>query len=182
MGYYIRKINNKTNLENICRCVTRTPLTTISSELRTSDNDLSLWHIERIENLEDAAMSILLNGEKIKGKFYFLAIEDKNIEKSKLLIEQEPCPCALKNNRAVHFNLKHLQLKNVKILLKVYRRTYQKLNSKGERTLLLKWKPSETDKIVEDYIIKDRIDFDLLNDGMKNFLTIFKNNHSILDK
>ena len=81
----------------------------VAWDLRTKDNDLSIWCVD---NPEDAVLAMVLGAQRIEDTFT-LKIDESLLENNNLVYKNEQGHTALRDINQFHYNIKNLTYKSL---------------------------------------------------------------------
>lgn len=165
---FVRGISSATIYERIPDECENTVIGVFYSEMRTKDDKLSVWKINDITDLTDAALNIILPKDRV-DKACFMIIDEEvlkqyNIEYSEELPDKE----CVNDCNAEHYNLVNLRVCSISNLLRVYRTMFTKNSEEAHKgSYIITWTPSEAvDKVLEAYQ-DGKINMSALNSKMQ---------------
>ncbi len=164
MPNYIRIINRPRWPVDVTKDVDIKKLSasTITMELRTIDNDLSLWAVE-----DDAVLAMVTNAEKFQA-MWTLRISEDIMRKNKLEIKNDVSnKTNVKGIGEFHYNIKNLTYQS---LADVAKAIIEALKKEDEN--LKNYSKEEVQKVLENAIKKGKVDPKKLKSAMKERLKI----------
>lgn len=120
---------------------------TITQELRTKDNTLSLW---AVDNTEDVVLAMVSNATKIDD-MCTLRIDDEIIENNNLEVKNESGNSRIQDLNEFHYNIKNLTYKKLADVSKVI---LEALKSEGNLETFTK---KDIIKILKKAISEERL-------------------------
>lgn len=167
--YYIRmfskpasyhKLNDIDSVENIGSDI-------LHQELKTSDNTLSFWKCEDINDKDDTIKAILLSTNKIDS-FKFIILDSKLLEKYNLEMVDNAMPTGYKGHDNLHSDLSYLTYKKIGDVLKVFSETV-----KNNKEAIVDYDKPQVTKIIKQLYYEDKIDLDKINDRLLKLMKKF---------
>lgn len=114
MAYLVRKITRSKWPEEIIP-VEEMPADVITSDLRTSQNTLSFWRIEKIEDLEIAALALAASSKSTSiEKIAIVYIPEEEILAASIAVENSLGDTVVPDLAALHRDLSSLTLGSLK--------------------------------------------------------------------
>lgn len=166
MPNYIRIINRPRWPVDVTKDVDIKKLSasTITMELRTIDNDLSLW---AVEDEDDAVLAMVTNAEKFQA-MWTLRISEDIMRKNKLEIKNDVSnKTNVKGIGEFHYNIKNLTYQS---LADVAKAIIEALKKEDEN--LKNYSKEDVQKVLENAIKKGKVDPKKLKSAMKERLKI----------
>lgn len=121
-----------------------------SNEFRTTDGRLSTWQIESLEELDEAALAIIMGGDRIE-KIQVIVLDIAEVEKS-FAIEETAGRTCIPSLIDKHRDITNLTHGSLDPLLRLYKRAVD------EKRCMLYTK-GEAENLVKEAIKQDRVDF-----------------------
>ena len=112
MSYLIRKVENIAEWSNKSDDEQDLPADTLTHELKTTSNTLSLWEISDLTQLDDIAIAIATTRDEIKD-FFLVYFEKDEIEKNFDLINQKNESTPFEDYQDKHYDIQNLKVKDL---------------------------------------------------------------------
>jgi len=169
---FVRGLTNITNISRIEENIGTTPLGVVYPELRTKDDTLSMWHIEKKEDFLDAALSIILPRQKIDPAV-FLIIDDSILREYGVEYKLNPLTTdreLVKESKAIHYDMINIHVDNIKNVLAAYRAVYLKELESTTETWIIQWTADETKQSLYQAVQAGKVQLARLNKSIKDKL------------
>lgn len=165
---FVRGISKVSVIDTIMDDCEQTQIGVVYKEMRTSDDKLSVWKIEDIADLNDAALSIVLPRKHIDDAAFLVMEEDALEEYNVSLAPEEPEKVYINNSKAEHYNMTNVRICSAANILRVYKKMAEREKSYNTEHFIVSWSPRQAaEKILEAYN-EGRIVMSNLDEQMKN--------------
>lgn len=167
---FVRGLANITNISLIEENIGETPLGIVYPELRTKDDTLSMWHIEKKEDFLDAALNIVGHREKF-AMAAFLIIDDSVLADCGIECKfNPPIREIVEDSKATHYDMINVRVNNIHNVLEVYRTMYRKALASELEDHIIQWTADETEQHIRDAVEDGKVKLESLNGALQKKL------------
>ena len=161
MSFLVRKIMRSSS-ESILKACPKTNLKNITSdvttnEFRSSNSELSVWKINTLEDLDDAALAIVLGGQKFED--FKLMVVDSGIIEGNFEIKKSPGSTAAIPLIDMHRDICGITHGSLDILLGAYKDAV-------EQGLCKRYKTKQLRELVRTALSEGIVDIEGANEGL----------------
>lgn len=159
MSYLVRKINKRKNLDYL-KCVTDmcdVNADMPTGEFKTTNQNLSTWHINSLEELNDAVLAIAITSSEIT-RMDFIVINTDILDENKLQYDQTYAgmKIAVPDLQDTHYDIQEISLKKLENCCEVYKKILQDDDEK--EIYIVRYASGQIKDLIKAAIKANRVD------------------------
>lgn len=171
MSYLVRKINKRKNLDFLKSVANMNELSADmpTSEFKTTDSNLSTWHIESLDKLNDAVLAIAVTSSDIT-KMDFIIMETSILDDNELGYNQTYAgtEIAVPDLQNTHYDIQEISLKKLENCCKVYKKVLQEDNE--NEIYIVRYAAGEIKDLIKAAMKSKRVDKSKAKGKIKAFI------------
>lgn len=171
MSYLVRKLSKRENIDAIgqAKDIKNMFADAATSEFRTKNGTLSTWLIEKIEDLDEAVLAVVVTSSKIE-RMDFIIINTDFLDKQELQYDQTYAgkEIAVPDLQDNHFDIIDITLNKLVNCACVYREVFQLDGEQGK--YIVRYVEGDIKELLKRAYSESRLDLGKLNKSIKEEL------------
>lgn len=174
MAYLVRKINKRDKLDDLLSVtdVANMDADIATTELKTTNGDLSTWVIDSLDSLDEAVLAMVVTSTSI-SKMDFMIINTKILDDNSLAYNQtDPgLIVPVHDLQDKHYDIQGISIAKLVNCINVYKQVVED-NEKADDAYIVRYVEGDIKDLLNRAYSHERIDMTILNNGIKKGISI----------